>query len=82
MLWKDLVTTQDGVWLHALLSDDLRPGSDLFPLVVRHNGTLYLEDGHHRVARSVLRGQRGGYVRIYEDSHAVLASLAEDVDVA
>jgi hypothetical protein len=52
----ELVTTQAHLDLAALLDDTVRPGSDLRPHVVEHDGVLYLEDGHHRCARAVLRG--------------------------
>lgn len=49
----DLVPVQDHLTLSALLhGGDSR---DPFPHVVSHGGRMYLEDGHHRYARAVLR---------------------------
>jgi hypothetical protein len=63
----DLTTTQDGVRLDGLLTGRTRSGSDDYPHVVVWDGRLYLEDGHTRVARAVLRyGVRHIRVRVFE----------------
>lgn len=61
--WHLLVPTQDGVWWRALV-DNTRRGPDPFPNVVEWRGTKYLEDGHHRVARALVRGEVGGMARV------------------
>lgn len=66
----DLVATQPGVLLHALTEDARVPvGGDPYPHVVEWRGVLYLEDGHHRALRALLRGERAirvRYLRIEE----------------
>lgn len=61
-----LTTTQDGIYLHALFGDAEPAGGDRFPHVVLHDGVMYLEDGHTRVAREYLRGYGGACMRIYD----------------
>lgn len=38
---------------------------DAYPHVVAYGGELYLEDGHHRVVRSVLRGSTAMTMRVF-----------------
>lgn len=52
----DLIATQPGVLLHALVEDFNEQSMDQYPHVVGIGGSLYLEDGHHRVMRCLLRG--------------------------
>lgn len=54
-----LYATQPGVLFHAL-GDDAPPpvGGDPLPHVIDWQGLLYLEDGHSRVVRAALRGNR------------------------
>jgi hypothetical protein len=56
---SELVATQPGVLLHALALDFPEPpvGGDKYPHVIKWRGELYLEDGHHRVIRRLLRGK-------------------------
>lgn len=54
----DLVATQPGVLLHALVDDTEPVGGDAHPHVIEWDGTLYLEDGHHRAMRARLDGYR------------------------
>lgn len=65
---KDLVLTQDGLSATALMSDGKSWCGDLIPHVVRYKGVNYLEDGHHRVVRSWIRGHEQILVRIYRQS--------------
>ena len=60
----DLVTTQRHLDIEALVSGRLRPGSDVRPHVVEHDGVLYLEDGHHRCTRAELRGMTHVLARV------------------
>jgi hypothetical protein len=53
----DLTATQPGVLLHALIEQTTPVGGDTHPHVIRWNGGMYLEDGHHRVMRALLNGQ-------------------------
>ena len=58
----DLIATQPSVVLSALHVDYTRPGGepwakDALPHVVQWRGSLYLEDGHHRAVRALLRGE-------------------------
>jgi hypothetical protein len=62
----ELTTTQDGVYLRALLAIADPASGDPYPHVVAYQGILYLEDGHTRVARDILRGCAGAYMRICE----------------
>jgi hypothetical protein len=60
----DLVATQPGVLFHALVEDPRVPvGADPYPHVVEWRGVMYLEDGHHRAMRALLRGERAIRVR-------------------
>lgn len=63
---ENLIATQPGVLLHALSDDYAEPpvGGDTFPHVVYWRGEMYLEDGHHRVMRLLLNGNRKVWVRI------------------
>lgn len=67
----DLIWTQDDVSLlsviDALLGKPNYAGSDV-PLVVRYEGKLWLEDGHHRIAAAVIRGETQTMVRILDKS--------------
>lgn len=52
-----LIATQDGVYFKNLLSDE--PSEyviDPYPHVIFWRGEFYLEDGHSRVMRAILRG--------------------------
>ena len=62
--WEDVITTQDGVTIEGLLSDSPRLGSDTYPHIVEHAGIRYLEDGHCRVVRSLIRGETQGLARV------------------
>ena len=61
----DLVFTQDGVYLENLLRHPHTSLTDYPPQVVEHHGTLYLEDGHSRVARALIRGVREARCRVW-----------------
>lgn len=54
----DLVATQDGVWLAPLLGEPSSHCGDPIPHVIAWGGSLFLEDGHHRVVRAALNGRR------------------------
>jgi len=54
----DLTATQPGVLLHALIEQTVPVGGDRIPHVIAWQGQMYLEDGHHRVMRALLAGQR------------------------
>lgn len=57
---RDLIATQDAVALAALVDDYVRGDRgheiDPHPHVIDWGGRLYLEDGHHRAIRALLRG--------------------------
>lgn len=53
-----LVATQPGVLFSALLDPQTPHGGDPLPHVIVWRGVTYLEDGHHRVMRAVINGQR------------------------
>jgi hypothetical protein len=62
---RELIATQPGVLLHALSDEAPTPvGGDRFPHVIRWQGSLYLEDGHHRVVRARLNGRRAVRARV------------------
>lgn len=61
----DMVTTQRHLDLEALVHDLRSPWSDDLPNVVAHAGHLYLEDGHHRVARALLAGETHILARVF-----------------
>lgn len=74
VLYDDLTTTQDGVLLHVLLDRERTPFSgDTFPHVVAHDGVLYLEDGHTRVARNALLGYEGAWMRVFSTTAVAAA---------
>jgi hypothetical protein len=54
-----LIATQPGVLLHALSDEYTQAavGGDRYPHVIFWHGEYYLEDGHHRVVRTLLRGR-------------------------
>ncbi|GAA2957923.1 type II toxin-antitoxin system VapB family antitoxin [Glutamicibacter bergerei] len=62
----ELVTTKTVLDLSALLSEDSTFYGDLFPHVVRWQGTLYLEDGLHRALRSALHHRAIIHARVLE----------------
>lgn len=54
----DLIAMQDGIYFAPLMTDDVTPvGGDRYPHVVEWRGQLYLEDGHHRATKAMLRHQ-------------------------
>jgi len=61
-----LIATQPGVLLHALSEEySGEPiGGDKHPHVIYWRGEYYLEDGHHRVLRAMLRGEKSVEVRV------------------
>lgn len=64
---SDLIATQDGVYLHALMPEYKRSYSgDWAPHAVKWQGQLYLEDGHSRVIRTLLKGQDRVIIRILD----------------
>lgn len=52
----ELIATQPGVLLHALVGDPVPVGGDPWPHVILWRGDAYLEDGHHRAVRALLAG--------------------------
>ena len=65
VLISELVATQPGVLLHALSDKAPIPvGGDKYPHVILWEGTYYLEDGHHRVVRRLLKGKKKVKVRL------------------
>lgn len=60
VLMSELIAMQDGVYLKALLDPyHIVPFTgDPYVHVVSYDGKLYLEDGHTRVARLMLRGKK------------------------
>ena len=54
----DLIATQPGVLLHALIEATYPVGGDSYPHVIQWQGNTYLEDGHHRVVRAAISGER------------------------
>lgn len=63
----ELIAMQDGVYFHALMTDDLTPvGGDPYPHVVSWRGDLYLEDGHHRVTKAILHQEPTVLARVLE----------------
>lgn len=62
----ELVATQPGILFAALNEGTVPYGGDPLPHVVRWQGVSYLEDGHHRVVRAALAGQRTVVARYLE----------------
>lgn len=63
---SDLIATQNGVYLHALLPDFNEPyGKDPYPHVVYWANELWLEDGHHRVLRDIIDGETVTTARVF-----------------
>lgn len=61
---EDLTATQPGVLLHALIGVGTPVGGDPLPHVIDWRGVRYLEDGHHRVMRALLRGEHTIVARV------------------
>jgi Arc/MetJ family transcription regulator len=60
----ELVTTKRELALDRLLAEDSTFYGDLFPHVVEHEHTLYLEDGLHRAVRAALQQRTSIHVRV------------------
>lgn len=76
--FAELWLTQDRLTIAAMLG--LRSFStDPNPRVVRFEGKLFLEDGHHRVIRAALRGRPAASMRVVDfdrtgvPTHAVVS---------
>ena len=54
----DLIPTQEQVSVADLLDPDTPFSGDEVIHVVRWRNRLYIEDGHHRYVRAMLRGRR------------------------
>jgi len=59
-----LITTKRELALDRLLADDSTFYGDLFPHVVRWDGSLYLEDGLHRALRAALQQRTTIHARV------------------
>lgn len=57
-LISELIATQPGILLHALAEDHVHLYGDPHPHVVEWENEYYLEDGHHRVFKALLRGEK------------------------
>lgn len=65
----DLVATQPGLLLHALVEGSSVPvGGDALPHVIQWRSVLYLEDGHHRAIRALLDGHETMAARVLQVS--------------
>jgi len=62
----DLIATQPGILLHALTDGFQSRGADAYPHVIQWQGNTYLEDGHHRVVRAAINGERTVSARVLE----------------
>jgi hypothetical protein len=62
--FKKLILTQDGVYFVKLFSEhsSVEPS---YPHVVVYQNDWYLEDGHHRVARAVFKGETSMLMRVF-----------------
>lgn len=64
--YAELTTTQAHVAIAALLDPHRPPMSgDRYPHVIAWAGRLWLEDGHTRVTRALLRGDAEGLCRVH-----------------
>lgn len=61
----NLVFTQWHLWTLALLNPTIPFTQDDLPYFVFHQGRYYVEDGHHRVVRAILRGHTLIKGRVY-----------------
>ena len=57
--------SQEGLTWAGLFAATSYSG-DRWPHVVRYRGELHIDDGHHRIARSALRGRRWVLARVKE----------------
>lgn len=60
----DLTSTQPEITQQGL--DKPRDDSYGLPLVVHSNGVLYIQDGHHRLAKQVFAGDKNAKVRLVD----------------
>lgn len=61
---SDLIATQDGIYFRGLHPDTIPVGGDPIPHVIHWQNKFYLEDGHHRVVRAALRGEKVVLARV------------------
>lgn len=62
---RDLIATQDGVKILPLwVREDSSYCGDPLPHVVSWRGNLFLEDGHHRAVRRLIRGETTVLARV------------------
>jgi hypothetical protein len=59
---SELIATQPGLLIGSLISPTSSP--DPMPHVIAWDGRLYLEDGHHRAMRAMLRGETTIHARV------------------
>lgn len=62
----NLIATQPGVYLSAIMEPTSSPTLDPLPHVILWEGELYLEDGHHRVVRAMFQGERYIIARVLQ----------------
>lgn len=61
----ELIATQGHLHIDALIGDPRVPvGGDEYPHVVEWRGELFLEDGHHRAMRALIRGETALRARV------------------
>jgi hypothetical protein len=64
---SDIVVMQEHLSLLALIEPPAT--KDPFAHIVEWQGIKYLEDGHHRLARAIVRGDREIQARIFRGPH-------------
>jgi hypothetical protein len=62
----DLIAMQDGIYLHGLYDDQESVSGDPVPHVVIKWGQQFLEDGHHRAVRAMIKGQTRMEARVLD----------------
>ena len=61
---NDLIPSQPNVTVQRVL-DYANDPQDALPNVVKYNGKLYINSGHHRLAALILQGKTDGKVKLH-----------------
>lgn len=75
---RELIATQPGLYLRALMDPSLPVGGDPLPHVIAWRGEMYLEDGHHRAMQAHLSGAKTMLARVLTITEGMEAGACQD----